>query len=117
MSNPPVQFDIGSYTDVYGPSNLGGDLWEWLWRSENLARMGAACDCNKPAVQALQHELQKDFGLKLTSTKTNEFHRIKMMIGQMVKQILLHEGFDLIGTNYKVTTGNLFTRGAKYTRK
>jgi hypothetical protein len=40
-----------------------------------------------------------------------------MMVGQMVKQILLHEGFDLIGTNYKVTTGNLFTRGAKYVRK
>lgn len=111
--NPPVDFKVGSFTDVFNPSGgIGPDLWEWLWRDENLIRMETASDLWRVAVEPLQRFLLNDFDPKVIQQ-----HRIKQMIGRMARQILERRGYEWAGKDYKVPTGDLFTTGSKYRRK
>ena len=107
---PTVSFDPGSFTDVYNPrSGLGLQLWEWLWRDENIVRMETACYLEKVAVEPLQPGLLADFDEKLIRNP-----RVKQLIGRMVKQILRARGYHWVGKDYKLKHRELFTTGSKY---
>ena len=48
--------------------------------------------------------------------KNNENHRIKKMIGHMVRKIMEREGFQLDVQNMKVRYCGLFSKGSRYIR-
>ena len=52
---PPFDFDPRSLTDVFDPAGgIGLDLWNWMWKDDNLVRMETAADLWRVAVEPLQ---------------------------------------------------------------
>ena len=110
---PPFDFAPGSFTDVFDPSgDIGPALWVWHWRDDNIVRMETASDLRRVAVEPLQRFLLADFDPDVIRQ-----HRIRQMIGALARQILEHRGYEWVGKNYKVPTGDIFTTGSKYRRK
>ncbi len=107
---PTIQFNPGSFTDVFDPSSgIGPQLWKWLWRNENIVRMETACYLEKVAVEPLQPGLLSEFNVAELRNP-----RVKQLIGRMVKQILRARGYHWVGKDYKLKRRDLFTTGSKY---
>ena len=110
---PTSDFNPGSFTDVFDPDGgAGADIWQWMWKDDNLVRLETASDLRRVAVEPLQRFLLADFDEALVRQQ-----RIKQMVGAMARQILESRGYEWVGKNYKVPTGDVFTTGSKYRRK
>lgn len=88
-------------------------MWEFLNEHENIIRMETACELGRPAVEAVASRLINKF---VNELKDNN-HRIKQMIGHMVRQIMERQGFQLDSQNMKVRTGGLFSKGSRYIKR
>ena len=110
MRNAKIDFNPGSFTDVYDPTPAPDKaIWEWLWRPDNIVRMETASYLDKVAVAPLQPGLLADFDPTFIRQD-----RIKQMVGRMVRQIMEHHGYEWAGKDFKVAQGDLFTTGSKY---
>ncbi len=101
------QFEPGSFSDVAN-TETARELWHFLNLEESLIRFDTATYLSKPALQALQPELLKEFGDKIRPD------RVKQMIGRMVRQIMEHHGYRLDQVGVRIPNGELFTSAARY---
>ena len=109
----PIEFDPGSFSDVFDPNGgIGLELWTWMWREDNVIRMETASELKRVAVEPLQQGLLQHFEPQIIRR-----HRIKQLIGRMARQIMESRNYKWIGKDYKVTTGDLFITGSKYRRQ
>lgn len=92
-------------------TDLGQKVWFFLNSFENIIRMETATDLSRPAVEALEEPLLKEFGEKILAD------RIKQMIGHMTKQIMEQRGYGISQQNVKITRGAPFSRATRYEKK
>ena len=90
---------------------FGKKLWKLLNSSDIIPRLEAASDLKKPAVEAIQRQLLKEFGEKF-----KEDDQKKKMTGHMVRQILESRNYNHERHGVKVITGNLFSVASRYKR-
>lgn len=91
-------------------TETGQKLWDFLTRIDITARMEAATDFNKPAAEAISGLLLEEFGDKVRGQ-----HRIKQMIGHMIKQIMVSRGYELETHNVKVLQDKrVFKKASRY---
>jgi len=102
-------YNAGRFSDI-APTDLGRGIWVFLNHHDNLIRMETATELGRAAVEAVASGLLESFGDVLHE------HRVKRMIGHMVKQILKGRGFVPETPNVRVRVGGLFKRGTRYER-
>ena len=84
-------------------------LWTWLQRDEPRLIMHTACALRRPAVEALSPHLKTRFPVLCKHQKTRQ------MIGHMVRQVLVADGFYMDRPNVRVRApDNVFRRGSTY---
>ena len=92
------------------PTQLGQEIWGLLTEHDNLIRMETATELGRAAVEAVASRLVQQYGDAVRD------HRVKRMIGHMVKQILHDLGYGPLTANVRVRVGGLFKRGTRYER-
>ena len=88
---------------------LGQSLWSLLTRPEIVARLETASELGKPAVEGIEEQLLAEFGNDVLT------HRIKQMVGHMVRQIMEQCDWVLDQTDVKVRSVP-FIKAARYRR-
>jgi hypothetical protein len=89
---------------------LGGRLWAFLKRPDNLIRMETATLLDRAAVEPLAAGLVVEFGDEVRDDRT------KQMIGHMTRQVMEALAYELDRTGLRITRPSLFTSGATYRR-
>jgi len=104
---PP--YDPGRFSDLAG-TPTAERLWAFLIREHNIIRMETASELGRAAVEAVASRLLDEFGPDIKE------HRLKRMIGHMVKQVMRSRGFTPETSNVRVRVGGVFKRGTRYER-
>jgi hypothetical protein len=91
-------------------TELGGGLWAFLTRPDNLVRMETATLLDRAAVESLAAGLVVKFGDEVRDDRT------KQMVGHMTRQVMEALGYELDRTGLRITRPSLFTSGATYRR-
>jgi hypothetical protein len=91
-------------------TELGGSVWAFLKRPDNLIRMETATLLDRAAVEPLAAGLVAEFGDEVQDDRT------KQMIGHMTRQIMQALDYELDRTGLRITRPSLFTSGATYRR-
>lgn len=97
-----------SFTSLY-TTPLGQRLWEFLNREETVARLEAASELGKPAVEGISEQLLEAFDADAL------IDRVKQMIGHMTRQIMEHHGWELDLPQVRIQ-GVPFSKAARYKR-
>lgn len=90
-------------------SDLGQQIWSFLTRPENVARLETASELGKPAVEGIEEQLLGEFRKAVLAD------RVKQMVGHMVRQILEQRGWVLDQSDVKVQSVP-FNKAARYRR-
>lgn len=102
-----MNYQPGKFSDkAHQP--IGKEIWEFLNTRENQIRMETAVELRKPPAEALVKVLVERFGDEIKE------HRIRQMIGHMIRQVMEHLGYQLQTQSRKVGNKRLFTRAATY---
>ena len=89
----------------------GKALWDYLREHDTLLRLETASYLGRPAVEAISPGLRERFGGAIAQ------HRIKRMIGHMVRQIMEARGYTLDRSGVTIRRhGNVFYSGSRYRR-
>jgi hypothetical protein len=103
-------YDPGRFVDI-ADSELGKQLWDFLWEPENVLRLEVASELHHPAVEGIAERLVERFGDAV------RVDRVKQTIGHMTRQVLESRGFVLDAQNLRTRFGaGLFTRASRYRR-
>ena len=100
----PAQFQNESATD------LGQKLWVFLNRADIFGRMETATDLGQPALQGVEEQLLATFGEAILAD------RIKQMIGRMVRQIMVNNGFEHVTSDVRLNSVP-FYKASRYRRR
>ena len=90
-------------------SALGQRLWAFLTQPEIVARLETASELSKPAVEGIQEQLLAEFREDVMA------HRVKQMVGHMVRQIMEQRDWVLDQTDVKVRSVP-FIKATRYRR-
>ena len=90
-------------------SALGQRLWAFLTRPEIVARLETASELCKPAVEGIEEQLLAEFREDVLA------HRVKQMVGHMVRQIMEQRDWVLDQTDVKVRSVP-FSKATRYRR-
>lgn len=82
--------------------------WSFLTARDNLVRMETATFLGRPAVEPLSPYLLPEFGEAVRE------HRLKQMVGHMVRQIMVSRGYAIARSNVRIPQPNLFASGTRY---
>jgi hypothetical protein len=104
-----MNFDPDKFKDVYQTQD-GKRAWEVLTTSDAISRMKAVSDIRKPAVLAVEELLLREFDEAFLND------RFKQMVGFMIKQIMLENGYQLDGQNKPVSGRGAFSKASRYKR-
>lgn len=106
-----VDYIPKNFGDLFG-TGLGKALWAFMNEHDTLIRMETATYLGRPAVEPLGPLLLNEFGDKVRE------HRVKQMIGHMVRQVVEARGYIVDRQGVRITrSGNLFTSGTRYVRR
>jgi len=89
---------------------FGKKVWAFLNEHDNKIRMETASDLDHPAVEPLSIILVLEFGDYIRD------NNIKLMMEDMVLQIMESRNFHLISNNIKIHFGDLFDVGSNFSR-
>jgi hypothetical protein len=104
-----LEYEPQHFRDL-ADTELGGGLWAFLKRPDNLIRMETATLLDRAAVEPLGAGLVVEFGDEVRDDRT------KQMIGHMTRQVVEALGYELDRTGLRITRPSLFTSGATYRR-
>jgi len=102
-----MNYHPGKFSDK-ASQPIGKEIWDFLNSPENQIRMETAVELRKPPAEALAKVLVERFGDEIQE------HRIRQMIGHMIRQVMEHLGYQLQTQSRKVGNKRLFTRAATY---
>ncbi|MEM7440054.1 MAG: hypothetical protein AAF393_10675 [Pseudomonadota bacterium] len=84
-------------------------LWNWLQEEPQRLVMQVAARLHRPPVEALSYPLTDSFPAVCSQ------HRKRQMVGHMVRQIMLADGFQPDRSNVKIISRtSIFKRGSTY---
>ena len=106
MSKAVTKYEAGSF-QALAETKLGRDLWEFLNREQIFSRLDTATDLGNPAVAGIEEPLLAQFGEAVLDD------RAKQMIGHMVRQVMVAEGYEVEKQNVKIGSA-LFSKGTRY---
>ncbi len=110
-------FKAKNYSDI-ATTSLGKKLWEFLNEERSLIRLDTASFLKRPALEAIQPQLQKQFGAELETLRDNrKLDRWKQMMGRMVLEIMKARGYEIDQRNVRIRAGKLFTTATRYKLK
>jgi hypothetical protein len=104
-----LEYEPQHFRDL-AETELGGRLWAFLKRPDNLIRMETATLLDRAAVEPLAAGLVVEFGDEVRDDRT------KQMIGHMTRQVMEALDYELDRTGLRITRPSLFTSGATYRR-
>lgn len=105
-------YKAGKFSDV-ADSAFGISLWKFLTSPDILLRMDTATYLRRPACEAIQDELVKEF--REFEDKDNPIlNRYKQMCGHMVRQIMEQRGYVLDSQRVPLRVGDLFATATRY---
>jgi hypothetical protein len=104
-----LEYEPQHFRDL-AETELGGRLWAFLKRPDNLIRMETATLLDRAAVEPLAAGLVVEFGDEVRDDRT------KQMIGHMTRQVMEALAYELDRTGLRITRPSLFTSGATYRR-
>jgi hypothetical protein len=104
-----LEYEPQHFRDL-AETELGGRLWAFLKRPDNLIRMETATLLDRAAVEPLAAGLVVEFGDGVRDDRT------KQMIGHMTRQVMEALAYELDRTGLRITRPSLFTSGATYRR-
>ena len=102
-----MQYEPKNFSDLFD-SPIGHQIWEVLNEPDNILRMETATFLRRTAVEPLSPVLLKAFG------DVARGHRVKQMIGHMVRQILEARGYSIDRVGVRIKAGNIFASGTRY---
>ncbi len=102
----------------WDPGKFGGHvtpkfaekLWLFMNRKDSIARMEAASDLGRAAVEPLSELLPAEFGDAVYD------NRVTQVIGSMAKQVMERDGRFVQGPPHRIRFGDLFSAGSRYRR-
>lgn len=104
-------YQAARFSSTFEEQN-GSKIWSFLNRTENIIRMETATYLERPAAEALSPHLLHEFGPSIKE------HRLKQMVGHMVRQVLEHRGYRVDRNNVRITReGNIFASATRYALK
>jgi hypothetical protein len=90
-------------------TQVGQQLWQFLNSEAIATRLEVASELSKPAVEGIEEQLLEAFGPTIME------HRVKQMIGHMVRQILERRGWVVDQSEVKVQSVP-FVKATRYKR-
>lgn len=87
------------------------NLWQFLNEKETVLRMKVGSYLGHPAIEAIQPELAQRFGSDF------EDDRFKQLCGQMARQVMEANGYQLDRNGVRLRKRELFTSGSRYVPK
>jgi hypothetical protein len=103
-------YKAGKFSDI-ADSVFGVSLWKFLKSPEILLRMDTATYLRRPACEAIQDELVREFK---EFEDRDKLMRYKQMCGHMVRQIMEQRGYVLDAQRVPLRVGNLFATATRY---
>lgn len=104
-----MQYIPGPFASL-SKTPLGLDLWAAVRAPEYVAALETATRLGHPAVKGVEDLLLRDFGDKVFD------HRVKQMIGHMVKQIMDAAGYEIDQQKVKMESIPFYA-GTRYKRR
>lgn len=101
-------YDPQKFASLYA-TEIGQRLWAFLTRPENVIRLETASQLSKPAVEGIEEQLLAEFREDVLA------HRVKQMVGHMVRQIMEQRAWVHDQTNVKVRSVP-FSKATRYRR-
>ncbi len=95
---------------------LGIKIWEFLTIEIVVFRMVCFSDARRPAVEGIDEEFKKQFGVAYNKLSQNVKDKIKQMTGHMIRQILEAHDLKLDVQGVKIRNNEIFTVGSRYKR-
>ncbi len=114
--NTKIVFDVRVFSN-YFKTSLGQQIWKLLLNPESIKRMAYYADAGVSSAEAVDDQVDYSFSKELNKLKKinfNEYEMYKKMMGRMIKEILLGNGYELISRNCKVRNGKVFSYASKY---
>ena len=102
-----LDYDPQNFRDLY-ETEVGGELWGFLKRPDNVLRMETASQLERAALEPLASGLVTQFGDEVRDDRT------KQMLGHMTRQVMEARGYELVRTGVRITRPSLFTTAATY---
>jgi hypothetical protein len=114
-------FNVKTFNKYFN-TNFGQKIWRFLMQSEVIKRMAYFADAGVTSAEAIDGQMYSLFKKELEELKKKdkyliEYDMFKKMIGRMIKEILLHNGYELTSRNCKVRNGKVFSFASKYSYK
>ncbi|TNC98644.1 MAG: Uncharacterized protein FD119_115 [Stygiobacter sp.] len=95
---------------------MGQWLWEFVNHPDNVIRMTTATLLGRPAAEALGERLA--IQLHEAGFDDGAFtDRDAQMVGNMIKQVLEPQGYEIDQVDVRITSGALFTCATRYKRR
>ncbi len=104
-----AEYISNQYYQYYN-TPFGKKVWAFLNFHDNKIRMETASDLDHAAVEPLSQLLVSEFGDYIRNED------IKLMIGNMILQIMESRNFHLVSNDTKINFGDLFAAESKYAR-
>jgi hypothetical protein len=104
-----VTYKSKKFNDV--PPQVRARVWALIETEEMLTRMTTATDLERPAVEALARPLLDELDPTVLGSP-----RVRQMIGDMVRELLEHYGFEIERQNVRITRPGPFSTAALYRR-
>jgi hypothetical protein len=101
-------YGLSKFNDL--PSILTGALEDFVRRHDNVIRMETAVSLGRAPVEALSDQLIHEFGKEIAHP------RIRQFIGQLVRQVMEHIGYEADRGSLRITRLNVFSSGTRYRR-
>lgn len=105
-------YNPGKFSDIAN-SDFGINLWNFLTSPEIMLRMDTATYLRRPACEAIQNELVKEFK-EFEDRDNSNLIRCKQMCGHMVRQIMEQRGYVLDAQRVPLRVGDLFATATRY---
>lgn len=111
-----------SYSDVRN-LDFRNKIWDFLCRDESVIRIITAVDYHRPSTQLISIYLKTfldDLKIDIEVWKRNnlkEFHRFKMMVGNMIKNILVEHNYKSTKVAKYKDIAKIFSGSSKYKKK
>ncbi|WP_276975518.1 hypothetical protein [Flavobacterium filum] len=114
--NTKIVFDVKVFSNYFRTS-LGQQIWKLLLNPESIKRLAYYADAGISSAEGVDDQLDFSFGKELNKLKKanfNEYEMYKKMMGRMIKEILLANGYEHVSKNCKVRKGKVFSYASKY---
>jgi len=110
-------FSTNSFRKLY-ETQEGQKIWEFLNEPMAIERMKTASDLGKPAILGVEKNLLENSFIQektlIDEKDTKQFHRLKQMLGAMVRQVMEANGYKLTCNNVKTTNSVVFVSASRY---